>query len=119
MTIFLTTHYMEEAADADFVTIIDDGKIVAEGTPYNLKEKYASDQLRLKAKQEVDLCKKLTDLGVTYQINSPFVCISLKNTMEGIPILKETENLLESFEVVHGTMDDVFLNITGKEIRTV
>lgn len=119
MTIFLTTHYMEEATDADFVTIIDDGKVVADGTPYDLKETYASDQLRLKAKEQTILCEKLTSLKISYQINSPFICIHLKNTIEAIPILKEVENLLESFEVVHGTMDDVFLNITGKEIRTV
>lgn len=99
MTVFLTTHYMEEAAGADRIIILDSGNIVASGTPFSLKEKYATDRLRLyyKTGQEEEL--------------------SLSSTLEALPIVRSRENLLSGFEVIQGNMDDVFLNAVGHEIN--
>ncbi|HQN63251.1 MAG TPA: ATP-binding cassette domain-containing protein, partial [Flexilinea sp.] len=66
MTIFLTTHYMEEAAEADYVVVIDEGKIAARGTPFELKEKYTSDLLKLSFKDEIKGLSDLADWGITY-----------------------------------------------------
>ncbi len=98
MTVFLTTHYMEEAAKADDIIIIDHGRIVTSGTPFELKEQYASDKLKLYRKGEVET-------------------ITLKSTMEAIPILQKYAGELEGFEVIQGNMDDVFVNVVGKELE--
>lgn len=117
MTIFLTTHYMEEAANADHIIIIDNGVITASGSPYELKEEYSNDLLIIKPKNQTDIIRILGDINVKYKLNGKMVHIKLKHTVEALPIIKKCETLIESFEVIRGTMDDVFINVTGKEIR--
>ncbi len=118
MTVFLTTHYMEEAAASDYITIIDDGLIAAQGTPLFLKERYSSDTLRLKATDPQKLEQFLTEKQIPHTLNeSNLITIPLGSTKDAIPILRVADPLLESFEVLHGTMEDVFLAVTGKEIR--
>lgn len=121
MTIFLTTHYMEEAAKCSHIAVMDAGKIKEFGTPFSLKEKYSKDRLRIMAKPETDalLKEKLEGLGHEWKENSEkrLYSICLQDSMMAIPILKETEDLLEGFEMVQGSMDDVFLNITGKNLE--
>jgi len=115
MTIFLTTHYMEEAATADFIIIINQGQIVAKGTPYNLLEKYSSDTMRFKPKN-LDAIKSLLDNEqLNYREKNGLIIADLTETMASIPILERARPFLESFEVIHGSMEDVFLNITGGE----
>lgn len=116
MTVFLTTHYMEEAAQADCITVIDKGKIAATGTPLELKERYTSDFLKIKPIDET-LSNILSDKGYSYKKQGDFITINLKCTKDSIKILSEFEHKIDSFEVLHGTMDDVFINITGREIR--
>lgn len=113
MTVFLTTHYMEEAADADFVIIIDKGEISAKGTPYELKERFSTDMLKIKA---IDLEKAkqvLDNLSILYQIEGELVLVELNETKEAIPIIKRIEKYIDTFEVVLGTMDDAFISVTG------
>ena len=121
MTIFLTTHYMEEAAKCSHIAVMDAGKIKEFGTPFSLKEKYSRDRLRLMAKSGADalLETKLEELKSKWEEISEkrLYSISLQDSMMAIPILKETEKLLEGFELVQGSMDDVFLNITGKSLE--
>ncbi|MDE6517713.1 MAG: ABC transporter ATP-binding protein [Acetatifactor sp.] len=121
MTIFLTTHYMEEAAKCSHIAVMDAGKIKEFGTPFSLKEKYSRDRLRLMAKPGADalLETKLEELESKWEEISEkrLYSISLQDSMMAIPILKETEKLLEGFELVQGSMDDVFLNITGKSLE--
>ena len=121
MTIFLTTHYMEEAAKCSHIAVMDAGKIKEFGTPFSLKEKYSRDRLRLIAKPGADalLETKLEELESKWEEISEkrLYSISLQDSMMAIPILKETEKLLEGFELVQGSMDDVFLNITGKSLE--
>jgi len=113
MTIFLTTHYMEEAADADDVVIINKGEIVAHGTPTVLKEKYSSDYLEVLPKDSSKLEEFLTEEGIEYAVRSDALRIPLENTMKAIPIIEKIEDYIESFEVRTGTLDDAFVNITG------
>ncbi len=121
MTIFLTTHYMEEAAKCGHIAVMDSGKIREFGTPFSLKEKYSRDRLRLMAKPGTDtlLEAKLEGLMTSWEEDSEkrLYSICLQDSMMAIPILKETEELLEGFELVQGSMDDVFLNITGKSLE--
>ncbi len=117
MTVFLTTHYMEEAEEADYCVVVDDGRIAAEGTPFDLKEKYAKDKLCLKPGREPEIIKLLSEKGIFYEKKADLLEIKLQTTMDALPLLKAAEPFLEGFTVVKGSMDDVFLEITGKEIR--
>ncbi len=117
MTIFLTTHYMEEAADSDYVMVIDNGEIAAKGTPTELKEKYASDLLRLFYIDEKSLGQILDGLQCQYSKVSQQFVIKLPSTLSAMPILEKCREHINGFEVLSGTMDDAFIGITGKEIR--
>ena len=117
MTIFLTTHYMEEAADSDYVLVIDDGSIAARGTPYELKQQYSHEHLLVKPRDAKALKKYLEKQHLEWKPVAERLDIKLENTVDALPILEAIRDWMESFEVFHGTMDEVFLNITGKEIR--
>lgn len=117
MTIFLTTHYMEEAALSDYIVVIDGGEIVAKGTPYELKEKYTCEHLRVKPKDRASLLKYLKSTTLRWKNDAELIDIEIANTMDALPILDTIRKWIESLEILHGTMDDVFLNITGKELR--
>ena len=114
MTVFLTTHYMEEAADADDVVIIDKGEIVAHGTPSALKERYSSDYLEVLPKDASKVKEVLEREGIGYAVRSDVLRIPLGSTMDAIPVLGLFEGCIESFEVRTGTLDDAFVNITGR-----
>lgn len=116
MTVFLTTHYMEEAAKAQYISIMEAGKLVATGTPMQLKETYAHDILKL-VPEDFDVMKEdLHKTSIDYQIKSNHIRVIIPNTMYGLEILNHVKYNLKSFEVIQGTMDDVFLNITGKSL---
>lgn len=112
MTVFLTTHYMEEAARANHIAIIDKGHLIEYGTPFSLKEKYANDSLRLIPK--ADCMNTLTNLllqeNVTYHLKEDSCLLSVDSTLCALPLLEKVKALLQGFEVIQGTMDDVFLN---------
>lgn len=118
MTVFLTTHYMEEAAEADYVVVIDGGEISAKGTPTELKEKYAGDILKITPKRNISTAKEyLIQDNIDFVEIGADIKINLKNTMEALPILNACRDYIDGFEVLNGTMDDAFIAITGKEIR--
>ncbi|WP_343209916.1 ABC transporter ATP-binding protein [Anaerolentibacter hominis] len=117
MTVFLTTHYMEEAAAADYIIIIDRGEVAAKGRPYELKQKYSRDSLKIKTSQPDQIRTLLEDRGYSFKEDESIITIPLEKTKDALPLLNTAEPYLESFEVVHGTMDDVFLNITGMGVR--
>lgn len=114
MTIFLTTHYMEETADADDVVIIHKGKIIAKGTPAELKEQYSQDKIRIVPKNEKDFELKLASEGISYTKVSDYYEILSKDVKKEIEILKGFENDIKYFEVLRGSMDDVFLKAIGE-----
>lgn len=117
MTIFLTTHYMEEAAQADAITIIDHGKVLAAGTPVELKEKYTSDMLKIMPKQAEPIQNYLEQNGLAYTRKGEEIDVLVHHTVDTLPILEAVRQHIASFEVIRGSMDDVFINITGEEIR--
>ena len=112
MTVLLTTHYMEEASDADYVVIIDGGKKVAEGTPYDLKDKYANDFITVYDIDEDD-AKKISS---AFERVSGGFRFSIKDTSVATELITKNPELFSDYEVVKGKMDDVFLNVTGKKL---
>ena len=104
MTVFLTTHYMEEAAKADRIVIIDKGRKIAEGTPFELKEKYAQDTLILYPKSG---CNVGGDENAVRDLNC--VRIPIKGTLSALPIVEKYKENITGFEVIGATLDDVFL----------
>ena len=111
MTVFLTTHYMEEAADADYVVILDKGKIAAEGTPLSLKNEYTGDFVTIYNAEE----EKVKDLGLPYEKIRDAFRVSVKDTAEARDLIMKNPALFTDFEITKGKMDDVFLSVTGKK----
>ena len=110
MTVFLTTHYMEEAAAADDIVILESGRICAQGSPFELKEKYARDKLRLYTERE------LAAQGLTRE--SYGYSMELSRTLDALVVLDRVRGDIDGFEVINGTMDDVFLNAAGRKLDT-
>lgn len=115
MTVFLTTHYMEEAAVAHQVTVLKQGKIVVQGTPDALKTKYAYDSMALVFQNAQEGVKFLEENAISYTENQGIYTIRLTSTLQALPLLKKAEPLIASFEVIKGSMDDVFLHIMAEE----
>lgn len=111
MTVFLTTHYMEEAADADYVVILDKGKIAAEGTPLSLKNEYTGDFVTIYNTKE----EKVKALGLPYEKIRDAFRVSVKDTAEARDLIIKNPALFTDFEITKGKMDDVFLSVTGKK----
>lgn len=112
MTVFLTTHYMEEAAEADHVIIIDSGKIVAEGTPLELKNQYTGDYISIYGTTEQSIKK----LELTYKKIPNGFRLSVPDTKAATDLIIKHPDLFVDYEVTKGKMDDVFLAVTGKKL---
>jgi len=117
LTIFLTTHYMEEAAKADYVVIIDEGIITAQGTPFQLKETYSQDYLILHTDEPVQVQDFLAARGLATEVKNDRVTLVLEDTLQALPILEELAGKFKGFQVIEGDMNDAFLNITGRGLR--
>ena len=117
MTVFLTTHYMEEAARATGIAIIDGGRLKELGTPFSLKERYASDKLYLIPKdgKEETVLTHLSGKEKECKKKEERLIVRLENSMEALALLNDVKADIEGFEVVQGTMDDVFLQVRGRE----
>lgn len=114
MTVFLTTHYMEETADADEVVIIHNGKKIAEGSPISLKEKFSSDKIKITPKDETLFENLVKDLNYK-KVADQYEILS-KNVVEEIELLNKFKENIKYFEVIKGSMDDVFLNAVGESL---
>ena len=119
MTIFLTTHYMEETARASHIAIIDGGEIKEYGTPFSLKEAYAKDKLRLIPKGETGkgLEGYFLKKQVPFKKKDEYLEICVKDSLAALPVLEEVKPMLTGFELLQGSMDDVFLNVTGRKLE--
>jgi multidrug/hemolysin transport system ATP-binding protein len=117
MTVFLTTHYMEEAAEADYVIVIDNGEIAARGTPSELREKYARDRLTLICANREKAESILNAADIAFKAAADRLIVNLGSTMEALGIIERCRDCIAGFEVTAGTMDDAFIGITGKELR--
>lgn len=112
LTVFLTTHYMEEAANAGYVIILDKGRIVAEGTPFELKSEYVQDTMSVYGVTE----EEIKTLGRNYKKIRDGYQLKIKNTLEATKLIVEHQNVFRDYEVVKGGMDDVFLAVTGRTL---
>lgn len=112
MTVFLTTHYMEEAADADYIVILDSGKISAEGTPLELKNAYTGDFITLYGADEA----VVKNLGIPYEAIRDALRLSIPNTAKATELIINNPEIFTDYEITKGKMDDVFLNVTGKKL---
>lgn len=112
MTVFLTTHYMEEAAEADYVVIIDNGSISAEGSPLELKNKYTGDFITLYSADEA----QVRALDVEYEKMRDAYRILVPNTAAATELIIAHPELFKDYEITKGKMDDVFLAVTGKRL---
>ncbi|MGR6061965.1 ATP-binding cassette domain-containing protein [Bacillus velezensis] len=115
MTIFLTTHYMEEAAVADNVVVIKEGRLIAEGTPSQLKDQYAFDSLHMMFKQGVDPTAWFENKQLDFTVKNSIYSLRVESTLQAFDILKGLEGKIESFEVIKGNMDDVFIHIIEEQ----
>jgi multidrug/hemolysin transport system ATP-binding protein len=113
MTVFLTTHYMEEAADADHVVILDGGKIAAEGTPLELKNQYTADYITLYGVEEA----AVKQLGIAYERIRDAYRLSVPNTAKATELILRYPQVFVDYEITKGKMDDVFLQVTGKKLE--
>lgn len=116
MTIFLTTHYLEEANDSDYVCIIDNGIIKVKGTPAELKKSYASTLLKLTPK---DIENFISKLNLEFERFNDTIVIKFKTFDQANKFLLANVNELSSYEVIKGNMDQVFLNVTNKKVSEV
>ncbi len=112
MTVFLTTHYMEEASEADYIIIIDNGKIKAEGSPLKLKNTYTCDYITLYETDECDI----KNLGLKYECLNNALKIHVPNTKIATDLIIKYPYIFKDYEITKGKMDDVFLAVTGKNL---
>ena len=112
MTVFLTTHYMEEAADADYVVILDSGTIAAEGTPLLLKNTFTGDFITFYETTEEQVKK----FGLPYEKIRNAYRIAVPNTEKATELILTHPEIFKDYEITKGKMDDVFLAVTGKKL---
>lgn len=112
LTVLLTTHYMEEAASASYIVIIDHGCIAAEGTPYELKNQYVKDYLSIYgvSKEEVE------SLGIAYEEIRDGYKIAIESPLVATDLILNHASVFRDYEIVKGGMDDVFITVTGKKL---
>jgi multidrug/hemolysin transport system ATP-binding protein len=113
LTVFLTTHYMEETERADDVYVINKGKKIASGTPQTLRASFSQNELRVVASDSARLEKLLKADGVAHELRQDAYIIATPDSVFAFQILKKYEGEYTDFEFRHGNMDDVFLALTG------
>ncbi len=113
LTIFLTTHYLDEANFADNVYIIDDGKLIANGSAQALIQTYTKENLQIEAGQLSDICRVL---GLSKE-KFPMI-IPVADAQAAISILNKIQPYVTTFTYQHGTMNEVFVALTGKEMTS-
>ena len=112
ITVFLTTHYMEEAAEADHVVILDRGRLIAEGSPLELKKAYTGDFILLYGVEE----ERVRSLRLPYEAMRDGYRLSVANSSAATELILAHPEMFVDYEVIQGKMDDVFLAVTGKSL---
>jgi len=117
ITIFLTTHYMDEAEICSKVAIMDGGKIIAHDTPFELKKQYTKDRAYITTKSPEKLEELLNKYGIGFAVRPKYHRVDADNIPHLMQVLSEQKEDITDIEIKKGTLNDVFLEITGKEIR--
>ncbi len=119
MTVFLTTHYLEEADKASDVVIMDKGRIIAQGTPNELKNRYSNDCIVAYMPVSAEFEGVMGSDGVkwTYDAEHGAYRIVIKDTADAKAALARYDAYITDMEIVKGNMDDVFLNVTGRDMK--
>jgi ABC-2 type transport system ATP-binding protein len=117
ITIFLTTHYMEEAEVCDKIAIIDGGHIVAHDTPYALKKKYTKDKAFITTKNGEALEALFLKYNLEFTKKDSHYKVDAENIDSLLQVLAAGKDDITDVEIKKGTFNDVFLEITGKKIR--
>ncbi len=113
MTVLLTTHYLDETIDSDYVIIIDKGVITATGTPEDLRYKYSKDRLKILPNELKELEEVLKKDGISYKADRDLLIIDIDKTRDAIPLINKYDKYIKSFEVIAGSMDDVFIELSS------
>jgi len=119
LTIFLTTHYMEEVLNANDIVIIDEGSIIARGSPNKLKDLFATDILKIYSLVNNEIESILKENNISYYYQNESYYINVNNSLEALNIINMNLQLFNNFEVLKGNMDQVFLNVTGKSLGDI
>lgn len=117
ITIFLTTHYMEEAEICNKIAIMDGGVIVAHDTPYALKKEFTKDKAYITTKKEPELEQLLAQYDLKYVKKEGYYKVDAENIDLLLQVLSIQKDDITDIEIKKGTFNDVFLEITGKKIR--
>ena len=117
MTVVLTTHYLDEADEADQIYIVDHGKVIAQGSALDIKNQYATNilKIRFKERQQIESLKS-SGMSVEQQSQLEYV-LQPESEREAIDYLAQVRDNLAHFEFRPGTMDDAFIALTGREVR--
>jgi multidrug/hemolysin transport system ATP-binding protein len=113
LTVFLTTHYMEETEEADQISIIHLGELVVQGTPAELRKTYSSSTLAITSSDSDELRDACERAGIAVTFAAGTARIAVESSAQALEFLKDNEHLVDDFELRHGTMDDVFLAVTA------
>jgi ABC-2 type transport system ATP-binding protein len=117
MTIFLTTHYMDEAEICDTVAIIDHGTIVAFDPPHRLKKRFTTDTVKIRTAEGEALAGFLAGRSIPYQLHEGLFTIRSRNVSEALELASRFRSSITDLEIHKGTLNEVFIAVTGKEIR--
>ena len=117
MTVVLTTHYLNEADDADKIYIVDHGQVIAQGSADQIKERYARNVLRILTQHSEDLKAALPTSCEWEQGKENEFFFYPETTKEALALLSQISSYIEQFEFQSGTMDDAFMALTGREVR--
>ena len=117
MTVVLTTHYLDEADEADQIYIVDHGEVIAQGSALDIKSQYAKNILKIRFKERQQI-ESLKSLGMSVEQQSQLEYIfQPKSEREAIDYLAQVRDRIAHFEFRPGTMDDAFIALTGREVR--
>jgi multidrug/hemolysin transport system ATP-binding protein len=114
LTVFLTTHYMEETEEADRVCIIDRGRIIADGTPAELRAAHSRSVLTVTSDDPAGLIRLAAQRGVVPEEHDDVIVVPVPDADTARAMLAEHGDHVRDFEFRHGRMDDVFLALTGR-----
>lgn len=117
MTVVLTTHYLDEADEADQIYIVDHGKVIAQGSALDIKSRYAKNILKIRFK-EIQQIESLKTSGMSVEQQSQMEYVfQPESEREAIDYLAQVRDRIAHFEFRPGTMDDAFIALTGREVR--